>query len=458
MSIKIIVHYAMEPDTPQLPTGDIVELYKTCGVTLDFEEAVERVNDPKTREGYEELAAELAPPPLPQPGAPAHLIIGREWYDEGAGSISGLLVTRNRGVAAVLTGSNEIGYTAGAAMVQSAAHEIGHMLNLVHAHAIESYTTTMRSGYERYGTVDDAWRQHETKYNEARPGSIDVYPLSGESRLQLTDPESLLVLPWGDPFRDPMTLSSTGDVSVRFLPADGPLLVGGHLPFELQVSHEGTEPVDMAADIGVEFGSLRLRVTRPDGGSYVHRPRVLLCSSDRERLPPGQERVAQGVVMDGPGATVFPTPGTYRIEAELSGIAAPVGSAEVEVREDPVLGPYDLEFSRFLADGAPPARRGHMRKLVILIGSKLEPGLRSHLALLRARRLKNLRQVRELLDAVETAPAPRAVRHAAAMLRVRTCRRGAQARDEARRQLDMNPDHVADAPLHRTLNRLIIKE
>ena len=240
-----------------------------------------------------------------------------------------------------------------------------------------------------------------------------------------------------------------GDLSVRLERDDRVCVVGGHFAFELHLENSGKEPIEAPAELGIDFGAAKLRVTRPDGGFYDHRPRVLLCGSEQQSLRPGDAAVACGVVLDGPGAAVFPVPGDYRIECGVDGAG---GTAiDVHVREDPVLGGYDPGFSRFLADGAPPRNRRYMRRLRELIDSGLDRGVRSHFALLRARHLKRGKQARELLDSIDFDELPRALAHAGSIIRLRTMRRGKQTREEAHRMLDGISDLAVDAPLRRVL-------
>ncbi len=175
-------HPATSPN--RLDGGRIAKLYEPAGIDLRFLPGREIPGDPATGEGYGYWVERLSDERSADGMVLCHLIIGWEAPSEAAGDKGRLLDVKRRGVAAVFTRDpyfdSEIGF-GDDAVTQTAAHEIGHLLNLVHPpyHAPSPlvgtmHRHTMRPDFDP-SRLQNAW---QAAAQEAAPG-LPIYPPVG---------------------------------------------------------------------------------------------------------------------------------------------------------------------------------------------------------------------------------------------------------------------------------------
>lgn len=208
--VKVCVHHVDFPATSlSLDVDAIRRLYWTAGIDLELAEAADIPFDPADD------------PTFPYPsyvmhfGQSAsdrgHLIIGRRCPRIGS-TIAGELWDLDwRGVSAVYTESTYIAREGARGLLQSAAHEIGHMLNLGHDHASTFVSAMKQAEARRAGDVSASWAQAESEANHALASGQptyyfpltqpnDCYPLSLDERRELNGMPDSRVLPWGGKF------------------------------------------------------------------------------------------------------------------------------------------------------------------------------------------------------------------------------------------------------------------
>ena len=204
--VNIFVHHVKDPATGlQLDVAALHRLYLTAGVELTFDEALDIEFDPGDD------------PTFPYPwyvgyyGKHAadcgHLIVGRRCPRIGTAIAGELWDLDWRGVCAVYTESTYIRGEGDRGLLQSAAHEIGHMLNLGHKHS-STFMTTMNQAEQRLGAdVAAAWAAAEADaanqitnglpaYYFAPTEEIDCYPLAFDARTRLNENFDTQVIPW----------------------------------------------------------------------------------------------------------------------------------------------------------------------------------------------------------------------------------------------------------------------
>jgi hypothetical protein len=95
-------------------------------------------------------------------------------------------------------------------LLQTAAHEIGHMLNLTHENPPRAYTSAMAQAAHRNTDIEAAWKCAAAEaYAQVDdpcydPPDIfpDCFPFSLKARCRLRDLDAEELLPWGSKFFD----------------------------------------------------------------------------------------------------------------------------------------------------------------------------------------------------------------------------------------------------------------
>ena len=188
-----------------------------------------------------------------------------------------------------------------------------------------------------------------------------LLPISPRSQHWLSQPPSPdeHVYPWSSDFRDPdaegLFDRSSSTLALELVPERDRFNVGGPFFAEVRLTNNGKRSRKIDAELHPDCDQLRLRITRPDGQRYVHRPRESTCSARGRRLSPGQTVADSFLLIDGPQYTMLPMSGRYRIEAATSlGANAAVDVDVVDCGRKP-----SLPYRRYLADGAPAERQHH---------------------------------------------------------------------------------------------------
>ena len=209
--VQIFIHHVEFPSTSlSLDLDAIRRLYRTAGIDLelnedldiDFDPGVDRTFPyPKYVTRYGQSARDRG-----------HLIIGRICPNLGS-KIAGQLWDLDwRGVSAVYTESSYVADAGNRGLLQSAVHEIGHMLNLGHPASAAAFVSTMHQAEtRRSGDVSAAWTSAEVEaaqeHAAGRPSYFtsptqpnDCFPLSLDARRELTDMLPSQLLPWAGKF------------------------------------------------------------------------------------------------------------------------------------------------------------------------------------------------------------------------------------------------------------------
>jgi hypothetical protein len=207
--VNIVVHHVKNPSTSlTLDLSAIRRLYWTAGIDLMIEEEADVKFDPASNparpyssyvERYGKSAADRG-----------HLIIGRK-CPRAESEIAGELIDLDRrGVGAVYTKSPYISDYGDLGLLQSAAHEIGHMLNL--SHTKTGFVSTMnQADVRKKGIVTNAWTEAEAEADKEKASGrpayyfalsqpTECYPLSLNSRIELNTMSDIRMLPWGGKF------------------------------------------------------------------------------------------------------------------------------------------------------------------------------------------------------------------------------------------------------------------
>jgi hypothetical protein len=416
----------------QFPAEELRSLYETSGIDVQFEQGERIMSDPafSALQDYPSFVQRYGK----NDRGSGHLIIGLG-HPRFLSDIAGeLLDLDSRGVAVIYTSSDYIQRSGQGALLQTCAHELGHMLNLAHQD-VASFDSVMNQAQDRWHEIPVSWdyaaaeaRRVEDRgqpaYFDPPARPLNCYPFAYAARLLLNTYSSDRLLPWGGRFERPYDGANDAwrlDSSLRLEPEQQHFMEGGPFAFSIRLRNLDSRPKSIPAQIGPEFDTLLLTVTRPDGSRYRHRPRTLACSRRCRLLMPGETITRYFCTVRGPGGAVFPKPGRYLVTATLPQAQAVTEPVEIHVEprgEGPLTDP---RFRRFIADGVPLRRPRYMQRLDELLASHsgVDPLARGYLALLRARRERDHARVATLLEIAAADGSPTAVRHAAAVSHIK---------------------------------------
>jgi hypothetical protein len=208
--VTIIVHNVQQPPTSLiLDLEAIRRLYWTANIDVSFALGGSYANDPMfASNDYAAIVKRYST----TSNSFGHLIIGRE-PPAGRRDVAGQLWDPDqRGVAAVYTESDYVLREKNAGLVQTAAHEIGHMLNLSHKDITSLFPSTMNSADARTTDIAAAWQlattEADTIHPEAYYHRLDephaCYPLAFQARSALNIARDAQLLPWKGKFDHPL--------------------------------------------------------------------------------------------------------------------------------------------------------------------------------------------------------------------------------------------------------------
>jgi hypothetical protein len=461
-AVEVMVHrlgwYASEwTGFSQVQEDSIRNLFAPAGVALRFEAGSEIPGEPgdvapgSFGESYLDLADRLAADRQAQDGTPrCHLILGFRAPKISFGvddpvRQGEMFSTVGRGVAAVYTANTGSGELGRVETTQSAAHEIGHMLNLVHrlrqAGDPGALRTSMMPHFQR-GWVDVAALVEAWNASDSEPGQIGLpayppdahgyrlglYPLEAAGRRWLLqDGDMNGVLPWASGYRfndDPLFGLPGFDVSPPLI-ADLALSLepepclhcrGGPLLLRLRLENHGLQAVALPSVLAPDYGSLRVEFEDIDGRIGFYEPPRVACGGRLRALAPGDYLDETLVLMDGPAGPILPRPGRFRVRATMSRYHV---DTEVEVKEAPEPELTDPNLQTFLAKGGRGGgRRERTRVDRLLRSGTLPPAVLATLALIRARHVGSRARRNELLHIAEAPEVPKPLRFCAGLSRV----------------------------------------
>ena len=370
------------------PSAELQALFRTVDInlTLSLEGPVRL--DPDVPSHKQALLKEFAPNDTSSTPHRGLLLLGNHHPQHIA---NGRLVDEERrGIAVIYQHSRYISDRREEGIFEVCAHEIGHMLNLRHEHAISSDTTVMDiSDTRRNGNKRESWRHAlNTSQPETRSAIAQFlesyenhnlrtlgFPFSASSRRRLTDDRFLgETLPWSGPFE---TSSSVWDsavnhqLSIEVRLDQGSYSVGEPLSFLLIIQNNGQNSLSIPDGISPDSGGTRIFIDRPDGIRFRAHPEATICALDSHEIPPRDQVSIPVVLSDGPGGAVFSIPGNHRLTGDCGVLGLHVPPIEVTVSEAPISVLNNRTFRNFLRTGAPPTRRKQQDILDNLLSSEV---------------------------------------------------------------------------------------
>lgn len=473
--IFLITHYSQKlwdnRDNWQIPKNELKILYNAAGVDLEITEGPV-VAEPETLQSFRKIFCQLLNKPCSgidawpnnfEPNAPAHLIVASRVFFGGIAPLGAVVHPRRGGGAVFINGD---GFYRNSDLSESqlkdrffqvCAHEIGHILNLLHSDAQEDIATVMKQMKDRKGRIKDAW----TISGKVWPG-IASYPFSRTSRNFLETENDYTVLPWKSRFRDLHFVEELFDSDyikpeVEFIPEDWAYQVGDCLPYAIGIRNDSDKTISVPRRVGPEFGNIRFVIHRPNGSEYIHRPKMLLCSEEHIELSPKEKTMCTGILSDGIGGALFPIPGKYKITVEAPGFINSRFSCEIIIGRDRRGRGFTNRFFRYIADGTPYSSKWFIRKANKIISEQGENSgpLPGFLALSRALEMSSAYRAKQLLKIALAPPSPKAVRHEAAVTYANLVRHDKEEFSSLYNNIvDSLSEDICDVFLYRTLTRL----
>jgi hypothetical protein len=205
VSVKYhIVTLSTVTSADPFPRDDLQLLYRTAGIDLDLVEGAGLDRDPLGSQGFS--YRRLLDHYRAKDREFGHLIVGLATpRPDVAGE---LLDLETRGLVVVYRNSTYIQEHGRSALLQTCAHELGHMLNLDHNHVSSSFDSIMRSAGDRKQNIAECWEAAKAEAADARaqgkpvyfdPPAREVpcYPFALVARNRLNTESDESFLPWG---------------------------------------------------------------------------------------------------------------------------------------------------------------------------------------------------------------------------------------------------------------------
>lgn len=385
----------------QVPRAALADFYHAWNVDLSFETGplLERdpTNDPAALDA-------LLKKHRPAPGKSGHAVLFMADFSIEGNHVNGILLdSGSRGACAVFTGSTVYGDNKGDDRFEVIAHEIGHMLNLVHSEADEAFPTAMNQ-WDRRSTASQlparrqAWQDLIQASGAAQRPKITGYfgqgtrsplglPMSTRCQHWIGTAQAGGLAPWGDPFRglggDDRRLLDGSQCTLSLDVPDAQVHVGEPVDCTVALHATGATPESrmIPQGLGLRDGTIALSLRNPGGEVRKYAAKVTLCSSGGQRLlAPGQRiRRSFSLLADRFGL-LFPKEGGYELRAEVPALGLSSAPVAIDVRA-PVSAFVSRQFRDFLAEGMPTQHREGWRAVTRAINDPtLSRRVRAHLA------------------------------------------------------------------------------
>jgi hypothetical protein len=385
----------------QVPRLALSDFYNAWNVDLSFETGplLERdpTNDPAALEA-------LLRKYRPAAGKSGHAILFMADFSIEGNHVNGMLLdSGSRGACAVFTGSTVYAANKGDDRFEVIAHEIGHMLNLVHSEADESFPTAMNQ-WDRRSTASQlparlqAWQDLIQASGAAQRPKITGYfaqgtrsplglPMSTQCQHWIGTAQAGGLAPWGDPFRglggDDRLLLNGSQCTLSLHVLDDQVHVGEPVDCTVALHATGATPESrvIPQGLGLRDGTIALSLRNPGGEVHKYAAKIMLCSSGGQRLlAPGQSiRRSFSLLADRFGL-LFPEEGGYELWAEVPALGLSSAPVAIEVRA-PVSAFVSRKFRDFLAEGMPTQHREGWRAVTRAVNDRtLSRRVRAHLA------------------------------------------------------------------------------
>lgn len=430
-------------DPKLVPANALIAYFKKCNVALGFAWGAPLnydVSDPIYIGAFEK---QYRPPPG-QTG-PTVLVLAQQSPD-GPLVNGALLNPEKRGIIAVYTGSDAFVNGDDETRFQIFVHEIGHLVNLVHADADASFPTAMEQFDERQSTLPilAAWKasnatltpEDRTRfraYFTDQPQLVGL-PMSRTCLEWAARQQLGVIAPWLSGFRDfgQSTSFDKGSLglSMSCIPHETIITLGQGLDFTLTLSlRASAEAITIPSHIGLRFGNLKILVQELNGPPVMLQAKSHTCAAGHAVLKPGRRwRAAYSFLRDR-HALVFTSPGQYRIDVSIPTLGLRAPSMMVEVTQ-PVVDEFrNSQFLKFLGGPMHLTSRSNWKKLERLVEEPSTPsGIRATLAELCILASPDSAKSEHLLQLVLTLPdVPQRVQERLALAR---CKVAARANDD----------------------------
>ncbi len=385
----------------QVPRASLADFYRAWNIDLSFETGplLERdpTNDPAALDA-------LLKKYRPASGDSGHAVLVMADFSIEGNHVNGILLdSGSRGACAVFTGSTVYGDNKGDDRFEVIAHEIGHMLNLVHSEADEAFPTAMNQ-WDRRSTASQlpvrrqAWQDLIQASGAAQRPKIASYfgqgtrsplglPMSMRCQHWISTAQARGLAPWGDPFRglggDDRRLLDGSECTLVLDVPDTQVHVGEPVDCTVALHATGATPDSrmIPQGFGLRDGTIALSLRNPGGEVRTYAAKVTLCSSGGQRLlAPGQRiRRSFSLLADRFGL-LFPKEGGYELMAEVPALGLSSAPVAINVRA-PVSAFVSRHFRDFLAKGMPTQHREGWRDVTRAINDPaLSRRVRAHLA------------------------------------------------------------------------------
>lgn len=309
---------------------DLAAFYRVWGVDLSFQDGPDFSYDPTDDPAEVDELRQQYQPASPNASAPALVIVAAA-CSEGRHVNGMLLDTQRRGICAIFTRSTRFASGDADVRFEIVAHEIGHMLNLLHGFADMPYPTAMNQ-YDQRATADrqTVWQRHiDSTPADARTAMAGFFgngtrspiglPLSPRCHQHIIGSSLRDVLPWGTQFNDAASEIEDMGSPVDCLLSIRRAVIEVGQPLDIAVTlvlGDGVEPVPIPLGLGLSEGTIELHI-HGEHGSRKYCPRKLLCAEGIRFISPRDRvRRSYSVLGDGHGL-LFPRPGIYMIEARV---------------------------------------------------------------------------------------------------------------------------------------------
>jgi hypothetical protein len=386
----------------QLPRAALIEFYRAWNITISFADGPIFERDPT---GNPAAAEALCKKYRPAPGQTGHAILFMADFSMDGPHVNGtLLDPASRGCCAVFTESTVFRNNRGDDRFEVIAHEIGHMLNLVHSESDEMFPTAMNQ-WDRRSTVfanlparQSAWRNLiDLSSVEVRPKIVSFFaqgtrsplglPMSIECQQWIRTASAKDIAPWGDPFRgldgDDQQLIASNPSPLRLRVTEEQIHLGESIDCVVALDSSGTTLGSLVVPkgLGLREDTITLHVRSPNGPWRRYHPKVALCSSGESRLLMSGKQIQRSfsLLADRFGL-LFPEEGHYELIARIPSIGLSSASVPIHVRS-PVSIFAMIPFRKFLADGMPSRDPESWRFVTQVINdSSISQRVRAHLA------------------------------------------------------------------------------
>ena len=213
MRVVALKFHVVEGDTASMtfPAEELGLLFQTAGIELDLIEGERIDKDPTfNRIGYPEWIKRFGETDREA----GHLILGRDAPGYRTDIAGELLDKESRGAAVVYTSCDYIQRDGAGALLQTCAHEIGHMLNLSHDDTAAGFVSTMNQAAMRDLDTVSAWHGATVESQQIRSSNgpdyffpparkLVSYPLAYRARYKLNTLSPARLLPWGGIYEYP---------------------------------------------------------------------------------------------------------------------------------------------------------------------------------------------------------------------------------------------------------------